>query len=243
MHLFRRSTRKVPLPFLTDLHSHLLPGVDDGAPDVATSLKLIEGLETLGYRKLITTPHIYQDLFPNTPETLGAAYAVLMEELKAHSEVSLTFAAEYFMDDHLGGLLKRHASILTLRDNWVLVETSFVQPPLDLDQRVFQLQVGGYTPVIAHPERYPFWQVKREQYGLFREKGCLLQLNLLSLIGYYGKEVAETAGWLVRNELVDLVGTDCHHERHLKALEEGAELILRRLDPLLRKGSILNPSL
>lgn len=223
------------------MHSHLLPGVDDGSPDPEASIALMKGLLSLGYQRFVTTPHIYRELYPNTRDTLQPAFAALQSALEtAGLEVSIRYAAEYFLDDYFDELLRDRRDILTLHDNLVLVEISFVQPPMDLDRRLFDLQMAGYKPVLAHPERYNYWHDDRAQWQGLKERGILLQLNLLSLIGYYGRSVAETARYLVKEGLVDLVGTDCHHERHVSALKKGAGNIMDILDPLIRKDKLLN---
>jgi tyrosine-protein phosphatase YwqE len=238
---FRTKRALTQLPFQTDMHAHFLPGVDDGAADVEASLQLIHAMQALGYKHLVTTPHIYSELYPNSRSTLQPAYEALMKALQSSGlEITLRYAAEYFLDEHVDALLVSKEPLLTVHDNWVLVETSFVQAPLDLDNRLFGLQVAGYKAILAHPERYAYWHFQRDAYHQLREKGVLLQVNLLSLTGYYGKSVAETARYLVKEGLVDLVGSDCHHDRHIQALKAGATEIVRVLDPLIRKDKLLN---
>jgi protein-tyrosine phosphatase len=232
-----RSTGAFP-SLQADMHSHLLPGVDDGSKDVKESLELIGSLRQLGYRKLITTPHIYGELYPNTLESMENARGLLPE-----FDFPFRFAAEYFLDDYVEQIVKAGKPLLTIHENWVLVEISFVQPPPDLDRRIFELQVGGYKPIMAHPERYPFWHGNKEIFHGLKERGVLLQVNLLSLIGYYGRPVMETAQYLLREELVDLTGTDCHHQRHIEALRKGGRLLDKTLTPLLKKDKLLNPFL
>lgn len=224
------------------MHSHLLPGVDDGAADIASSITLIRSLMDLGYRRLITTPHIYSELYPNSEKTLRPAYDLLLTALQeAGLGISLSYAAEYFLDDYVAGLLNKKEPLLTVHDNWVLVETSFVQPPMDLDRRLFDLQLAGYKPILAHPERYAYWHGDKKKFHELREKGLFLQVNLLSLTSYYGKQVNEAARYLVKEGLVDLVGTDCHHERHIAALRKEASVIMKTLDPV--KDKLLNAQL
>ena len=203
-----------------DMHSHLLPGIDDGSPDAATSVSYIKKMMELGYRKFITTPHIYPDLYPNTRETITAALQVLKEKLKEEQlDVEVHAAAEYFIDDLFADRLRNGEELLTLHQNFVLVEISFMQAPSDLKNILFDLIVKGYQPVLAHPERYSYYHSRKEVYHRFKDQGCLLQINLLSLSGYYGKGVQEAAHYLVDQKLVDLIGTDLHHERHLEAMQ------------------------
>lgn len=245
MGLFSWSRGAIHFPALqTDLHSHLLPAVDDGAENVGDAIELVRSLQSLGYKKLITTPHIYQELYPNSLQTLEPAFARLNAALtEAGIDLPVRYAAEYFMDDYLDDLLKRREPLLTIHDNWVLVEMSFVQPPPDLDRRLFGLQVAGYKPILAHPERYNFWHADMDSLHGLKERGMLFQVNLLSLTGYYGKGVAEAARRMCREDLVDLFGTDCHHERHVAALKRGSSVLLKWVDPLIRKDRLLNAAL
>ncbi len=238
-----KSKQQSVFPFVVDMHSHLLPGVDDGSPDVETSLSLIESLYDCGFRELITTPHIYKDLYPNTRDTLSVAYQELPKQLNAQGDISLRFAAEYFLDEHVEELIKSGQPLLTIYDNWVLTEISFVQAPIDLDNRLFDLQVAGYKPIMAHPERYAYWHQQKQSYHELKERGVMLQVNLLSLTGYYGRQVAEAARYLVKEGLVDLVGTDCHHHRHATTIWRESGAILKLLDPLLKKDRLLNMQL
>lgn len=226
----------------TDMHSHLLPGIDDGAPDLDTSIFLIKGMMELGYKKFITTPHIYPDLYPNTKETINAAYELLKQRLKEEQlNVEVKAAAEYFMDDLFAERLQRKEELLTIHKNWVLIEISFMSPPGDLNENIFGLILNGYQPVLAHPERYSFYYNQPDIFHRFKDQGCYLQINLLSLIGYYGKTVQETARMLVKENLVDLVGTDLHHIRHLQAMNNKS--LMAEANALLQSGSLLNPSL
>lgn len=226
----------------TDMHSHLLPGIDDGAPDVETSIQLIRGLMELGYEKFITTPHIYPDLYPNNRETIFNALELLKQKLQEENMVvDITPAAEYFIDDLFAELVESKEPLLTITKNWVLVEISFIAPPPDLNKTLFNLITNGYQPILAHPERYSYYHNKREIYHRFKDQGCLLQINLLSLTGYYGKSVQDAARYLVKEQLVDLVGTDLHHERHLQAMHNNS--LIQEVHAIIEKGQLLNSSL
>jgi tyrosine-protein phosphatase YwqE len=222
-----------------DMHSHLLPGIDDGAPDVETSVQLLKGMMSMGYKKFITTPHIYPDLYPNTPETIEAAFQLLKQKIDEEKlEVDLRYAAEYFIDDFFRERIQKGQKLLPIHDNWVLLEISFISPPPELNHVLFDLVTGGYQPILAHPERYSFYHRDKEIYHRFRDQGCFLQINLLSLIGYYGRPVQDTAFYLIEEGLVDLVGSDLHHTRHLEAMNNLFKS--QELKALLESDRLLN---
>lgn len=243
---FRKNKEVKPADFsgiAIDMHSHLLPGIDDGSPDVVTSIELIKGLTALGYKKFITTPHIMQDLYKNTPATINAALAELKDALQYENiQVDIHAAAEYLMDDNFDMLLEKNEPLLTLKDNLVLVEFSFVSAPINVQEKLFQMQMKGYRPVLAHPERYNYLAKNKEFYETLKNAGCLFQLNLLSLCGYYGKPTAELAAWLLGKDYIDLVGTDLHHDRHLAGLQHYGPAYAT-IQRLLDSGRLLNPSL
>jgi tyrosine-protein phosphatase YwqE len=227
----------------TDMHSHLLPGIDDGATDVNNSIELIKGLEDLGYQKFITTPHIFQDMYKNDAESIGRAYDILAEEkTRLAIDTPITAAAEYYLDDHFDTLLANKTPLLTLKDNLVLVEFSFINAPINYKSQLFQLQIQGYQPVLAHPERYIYLDRNRMVYDELKDAGCLLQLNILSLAGHYGRPTQELAQYLLKKQYINFLGTDLHHLRHLDALRNAAG-IMPLVNDLLQSGRLLNPSL
>ena len=226
----------------TDMHSHLLPGIDDGSPDLETSLQLIRGMSALGYTKLITTPHIMWDMYKNTRDIILNKLDKLREAVKAEGiPVEINAAAEYFLDDHVAELLRNKEPLLTVSENRVLVEFSLAQPPMSLKEILFEMQMQDYQPVIAHPERYIYLQQNKELYEELKDIGCLFQLNMLSLSNHYGRSVHELAQHLIKKGYYDLVGTDLHHARHLEALANPA--LGPGLQKLLDSGKILNPVL
>jgi len=224
----------------TDMHSHLLPGIDDGSPDTATSSDLKKGLEDLGYSQFITTPHIMWDMYKNTPATIGAALNNLQENTDQHNNIRP--AAEYFMDDYFNALLDEDKPLLCITGKKVLVEFSFIAPPFDLKEQLFKLQIKGYEPILAHPERYNYFAANKSSLDEFKSMGCLFQLNLLSITGYYGKIAQELAAWLVSEDYIDFVGTDLHHHRHLEALRKSRKIMPVVLQ-LLNAGRLQNPTL
>lgn len=225
-----------------DMHSHLLPGIDDGSPDLKTSLQLIRGMADLGYKKLITTPHIMWDMYRNTPAIIDEKLALLKEGVAAEGmEVELAAAAEYYIDEYFEDLLRKKEPLLTIGVNMVLVEFSMAQPPLDLKDVLFEMQMQGYQPVIAHPERYIYLDKNKDFYTELFEAGYYFQCNLLALTGGYGKAPKELALWLAKQEYYHFLGTDLHHFRHLDGLFNPE--IITPLKRLVDSGRIKNMEL
>jgi protein-tyrosine phosphatase len=240
--IFKRKFSSSPVDFSglkTDMHSHLLPGIDDGSPDTAVSTELKKGLEDLGYQQFITTPHIMWDLYKNTVTTIHDALKTLQEQPQ---QANIRPAAEYFMDDYFDALLLKDDPLLTITGQQVLVEFSFVSPPIDLKEKLFKLQIKGYQPILAHPERYQYFAARKSMFDDFKSMGCLFQVNLLSLSGYYGKVPHDLASWLISKNYIDFAGTDLHHQRHLDALRNSRGIMPVVLQ-LLDSGRLQNPSL
>lgn len=225
-----------------DVHSHLLPGIDDGSPDIETSLELIRGLVALGYSKLITTPHIMWDMYRNTRDGVLAKLELLQDAVnKEGIPVEIHAAAEYFLDEHVEDLLRTNQPLLTVSGKMVLVEFSLAHAPMSLKDILFEMQMKGYQPIIAHPERYIYLANNKDFYEELKEIDCLFQLNILALTGYYGKSVQELAGYLIKKGHYNLVGTDLHHHRHLEALKNPS--ITNSLSKLIETGEIKNSQL
>lgn len=205
-----------------DMHSHLLPGIDDGVQELETSVAFIKELIQLGYKKLICTPHILSDLYPNSPATILPKLEILQKALKAEGLViKIEAAAEYMIDHEFSELLAKtpREDLLTISKNYILVEMSYLAPSPNVEQTIFDLRMLGLTPILAHPERYNYYHHTFTQYERFKDLGCKLQVNLLSISGIYGNHVKKIAEKLIANGLVDFLGTDLHHERHLAALK------------------------
>lgn len=225
-----------------DMHSHLLPGIDDGSPNMETSLQLIRGMMELGFKKLITTPHIMWDMYQNTrPVILEKLDQVREAAAKEGLNVEINAAAEYFLDDYVAGLVKNNEPLLTVSGNKVLTEFSMAYPSHSLKDILFDMQMQGYQPIIAHPERYIYLEQNKDFYEELKDIGCLFQLNILSLGGYYGKTVQELANYLLKKGHYDLVGTDLHSFRHLEALQN--PVLFAPLQKLIDSGKIVNQGL
>jgi len=205
----------------TDMHSHLIPGIDDGAKDITSSLQLIKGFIELGYKKIITTPHILWEIYPNTSDIINKGVTELKAAIDQEGlKIEIHAAAEYFIDDHFEDELRKKTPLLCISNNLVLVEFSMVTAPFDLQKVIFDLQMQEYQPVIAHPERYTYLIRNKAMLEQLKTAGCIFQLNLLSLTGYYGRSVQELAEYLVLNNYYELAGTDLHHSHHLTALQK-----------------------
>lgn len=213
-----------------DIHSHLLPGIDDGARTFEDTLHLVQSLQVFGISEFVTTPHIIQHVWNNTREAILSKATTTVATLQTKNiTVPFRAAAEYLMDDSFERLFKSN-NLLTLKDNYVLVEMSYINPPMQLYSILFDLQVAGYIPVLAHPERYLFYQNNFNEFVKLKNAGCLFQLNLLSTVGYYGDAVAKVAAQLLKKGMYNFVGSDVHHIRHIAAFEQ--KVTLRDLIPL-----------
>ena len=198
-----------------DMHSHLVPGIDDGAKDVSDSLQLIEGLRELGFSQLYTTPHTLQEIHPNTAASIREGFATLAPVLPQGIEVNVS--SEYYLDEHFAQQVKDNA-LLPLPGNRLLIEFSQISRPQQLEERFFDLTVQGYELILAHPERYLFFHKTFNYFTRIKEMGVELQVNALSLTDYYGKHIRRVAEKLIEADMIDYIGTDLHHSRHLEAL-------------------------
>lgn len=201
----------------TDFHNHILPGIDDGSPDVETSLQLIKKFGEFGVTSFVHTPHVMNDYYPNTPETINNALAELQAAQPAN--IKNTAAAEYMMDQSLMDKLDDE-ELLKISGNFSLVEMSFLQPPINLKEIIFKLQNKGHVLILAHPERYGFFHdSKMRKYYDLKSRGCYFQLNMLSLTSHYGEGIQKMAFKLLENQMIDYISSDTHRMEHLEKLQ------------------------
>jgi len=227
--------------YFVDIHSHLVPGIDDGSKTMYDSILLISKLKELGFKKLITTPHIMQDKYPNTSQIIRNGLKELKQKLLTKGiDIEVEAASEYFLDDHFLDLLKER-DILTFGDNYLLFELSYTNKPIFLESAIFEMISAGYKPVLAHPERYIFFHKNFEEYKWLKRKGLLFQINLNSFSGYYSKEVQKIANRLAEEGLIDFVGSDTHKMRQLEHLERN--LHSKVIEKIFKNNTILNDSL
>lgn len=220
--IFKSPAAPLDLSFLqVDLHSHLLPAIDDGVKTVEEAVEMIRVYHEYGYRRLITTPHIIWDAYRNTPDIIRQKVQEVREACAvAGLDIQLDAAAEYFLDEHFTEMLVRGEPLLTLPENRILIELPYTTPLLNLSETIFLILQHGYRPILAHPERYLYFHHQRDVYAQLSAQGCELQLNALSLTGYYGEEVAQVADWLLKEELIVFLGTDAHRMQHLDVLKK-----------------------
>lgn len=224
-----------------DIHSHLLPGIDDGSKSMENTIELIERMNSYGIKNFVTTPHVLGDVYPNSSGLIKEKLEEVKTELlkRGMNDVHFRAAAEYMMDEQFVERLKNN-EILTIKDNYVLVEMSYFSAPYNLYDVLFEIQLKGYKPILAHPERYNFYHGDFNNYYKLKKAGCVFQLNLLSLTEQYGKGVQKTAQKLLKENLYDFVGTDTHHMNHLRLLKKiGTEKIKKQIENLLKNNAKL----
>jgi len=223
----------------TDIHSHFIPGIDDGSPDMETTIALIEKMQALGFEKIITSPHVMSDFYQNSSEIILKGLADVRKELKAKNiNMEIDAVAEYYIDYEFEQKIGKE-KFLTFGDNYILVELSFMQAPRNLFEIIFKLQLEGYKVVLAHPERYNYYTIKN--YEEFISRGVILQINFLSLIGYYSPQVKKKTESLINADMVSLVGTDCHNMNHAELYEKCQTQ--KAWHDLVNSGRLLNATL
>ncbi|HLW41227.1 MAG TPA: CpsB/CapC family capsule biosynthesis tyrosine phosphatase [Flavobacterium sp.] len=238
LNFFKKNKKKlkevIPQGFV-DIHSHILYGLDDGAKTIEETKDLLQSLRSFGFEQFIATPHTTPLVWENTKEGILNQYenVCLQAEL---TPKDLRVASEYLIDD---SFLKRleHERLLALKDNYVLIEMSYINPPIQLYEIIMELASQGYQPVLAHPERYNFYKNDYDSFKRLKKAGCLFQLNLLSVTGYYGSGITEVADYLLKQNMYDFVGSDVHHQKHIQAFSADIRIKnIERLENLVHKN-------
>ncbi|WP_051013656.1 MULTISPECIES: tyrosine-protein phosphatase [unclassified Sulfuricurvum] len=224
-----------------DLHSHLIPGIDDGSKSMEESIELIQALKDLGYQKLITTPHIMHDAYRNTPEIILNGLNDVRTQLQNRGiTIEIEAAAEYYLDEYFLTLLEAK-EILTFGENYVLFETSYNIRPYAFHDHIYAIKAHGYQPILAHPERYSYLHDNMGEYQQIKQMGVLFQININSLAGYYSNPVKKAAEWIIDHGLVDFVGSDTHKMRHIDSLSKAKHS--PHFQKLFEKNRLLNADL
>ncbi len=220
--LFRSSKATPDLSFISvDMHSHLLPGLDDGLQEMEQTIQYVKELQQLGYKKLICTPHILTGVYNNSPQTILPKLELVRAAFAENNlDMQIEAAAEYMVDGDLESYINDGLPLLTFGKNFILIEMSYAAASSNIEQIIFQLRLKGLQPILAHPERYIYYMSNQTQYERFVDLGCLLQINILSLLGYYGEASKDIAETLLRKNMVSFIGTDMHHDNHLGALKK-----------------------
>lgn len=190
-----------------DYHCHLLPGVDDGVQDLKESLAILNLWEKVGVRDVWLTPHIMDDI-PNEPKELEIKFDNLKSEYVG--SIQLHLAAENMIDNlFLQRLNEQNLLSINYRKSpLLLIETSYYNPPIGMDAIIGRIKEQGYTPLLAHPERYQYMDLG--DFQKWKHTGMMFQLNLFSLLGAYGSIAQKKAEMLVNRGMCDLCGTDTH---------------------------------
>lgn len=203
-----------------DIHSHLLPGIDDGAVTIEDSISLINQMADIGFKNIITTPHIITNVWDNTENSIKDKHQETVKKIGSSANVTnFNVAAEYMLDSYFLNKLEAER-LLTIKDNYILVELSYLNPPINLYEIIFQIQLSGYKPILAHPERYLFYHFNFKEFDKLKKAGCSFQLNLLSTVDYYGENITKIADKLLVNEYYDFVGSDVHHQKHINSFNK-----------------------
>ncbi|RWY49466.1 tyrosine-protein phosphatase [Mucilaginibacter gilvus] len=206
-------------PVMVDMHSHVLPGIDDGAQTPEESIVLIKKMMELGIKKIIATPHVMVDYYRNDRDSIMNALAVLKEELKNQNiDIPVEAAAEHYFDETFEKRIDERSLMTMGADNYVLFELSFINEPHNVIQMIQKMRDAGYKPILAHPERYAYMNIDRMR--AIRSWGCALQLNTIALTGYYGKPTQKMAEDMIDEQIVDFISSDMHHPRHAAAFED-----------------------
>lgn len=243
--IFKKSTRlksPVDLSVLSsDIHSHFIPGIDDGAKTLEDSIEMLTSMYHQGYKKVITTPHIMSDYYQNTPEIILSGLEKVRAALKQNSiPLQVDAAAEYYVDYEFEKKLNEE-KLLTFGGNYLLFEFSFANAPQNLEHIIFRMQSLGYKPVMAHPERYNYLHHDFSVYQKFADRGVLLQLNINSLTGYYSPATKKIAQEMIEKNMISFLGTDCHHAGHIDLMKQ--VVYEKHLHQLVESGKLLNAGL
>jgi protein-tyrosine phosphatase len=217
---FKKTNHSLPDFYTTDLHSHLIPCIDDGSKSMEQSIEMIKELKQMGFKKLITTPHIMSHRYPNTKDGILKSFDNLQNELqKQNIDICMQVASEYYYDEHFIELI-RNKDLLTFGDNNILFELSYTTPAFGIEQTVYELLNAGYKPILAHPERYTYFAMNPSKYHQIRELGLLFQININSTNDFYGKGAKTAVKYLIEEGLVDFVGSDTHRPKYIESLKQ-----------------------
>lgn len=233
-----KSKKETIAKLTVDVHSHLIPGLDDGSNSIEESLDILKCMQKLGYQKVITTPHIMSDQYANTHEAIKQGLKLLRSSAKeAGLNIEIDAAAEYYLDDAFLQYLKQ-GEMMRIADNYLLCETSYLSKPLAFDEMIFRATVAGYKVMLAHPERYQYITDLKKEYQELKQKGIFFQVNINSFSGCYGKEAQKKALFLMEAGMIDFLGTDIHRFKQTEVLAKFLQSDM--VKKVFKKNKILN---
>lgn len=226
----------------TDLHSHLIPGIDDGSATMEDTVALLRKFEQLGYQKVVTTPHVMSDYYINTPEIINEGLVNVRKAIQENGlNIAIEAAAEYNLEPEFEKLIEEENVLTFGKENFLLFELSFFEEPKRLNENIWSMREKGYNPVLAHVERYAYWHQDYDKVEEMINRGVKLQLNIGSITGNYGPEVKTFAERLIKDKVIEFVGSDCHHMQHLEMIEYARRL--PSFQQLIKQDQLLNTQL
>lgn len=234
-----------PIPILqvgTDIHAHFLPGLDDGAATMENSVEMIREMVNLGYTKLICTPHVMFGHFQNSTATILSGLESLKKRVAEENiKVEIAASAEYNFDQEFIRRIDQDDLLTFGNENYrfLLFELSYFNEPMGIAEVIGKIKEKGIAPILAHPERYPYFAEQKHKYQQLKDLGVLFQININSLSGLYPGGAAATAAWLIDQEMVEFIGSDAHRIDHVHLLKESFRW--EKLHQLVNSGKLMNP--
>ncbi len=204
-----------------DFHNHVLPGIDDGSPTLEESLKMLQLWIDMGFKKIITSPHVITALYPNTKDIILGQMHHLKEVIDVNNmPIELEATAEYRLDFEFLERMEKGELLPFGPNNFILIELPFQKPAFSIEEIIFEIESAGYQPILAHPERYIYLYSDFKKYQAMKDRGLLFQLNANSLNGFYNGLVKRTAEKLIKNNLIEFICSDAHHCHHLTEMNK-----------------------
>ena len=217
---FFKKKKKNKLFYTTDVHCHIMPGVDHGATDIQNGLELMKAEIDMGINHFIFTPHVTKATFENNPDTILPAFETFKTEIKKNGiDAKVSVSAEYRIDELSLAQLQENKHI-PMPNGHILLENAYLQERLDLDEILFNVQVKNLTPILAHPERFKYYAINKQRFSQLHNAGALFQVNLMSFTGYFGETAKQSAKWLLEHDLIDFLGSDIHNMQHVEIIQE-----------------------
>ena len=207
---------------MTDIHSHIIFDVDDGSSSVEESIELLKGLKSVGFDNVIMTPHYIEgsEYCSENKEKLEKLDILRNEVKRNNIDINLYIGNEVFINDHMIEGIE-DGSIYSLNNSkYLLFELPFHNRIISLPDILYEIKIQGYIPILAHPERYSYFQDNYDLIDELKEEGLLFQSNFASILGYYGKGSQKLLKYMLKNEYVDFLGTDIHHIHKAYTIEK-----------------------